>query len=73
MNDNTARETQPSDQPTEQKGHILSLPLENLQTDREPHSYERWMIARISQWVKYTYDIIWNIIWYFKCIFSRNG
>ena len=49
MNDNTARETQPSDQPTEQKGHILSLPLENLQTDREPHSYERWMIAKLMR------------------------
>lgn len=49
MNDNTARETQPSARPAEHKGRILSLPLENLQTDREPHSYERWMTAKLMR------------------------
>ncbi|GGY66009.1 SAM-dependent methyltransferase [Marinobacter zhanjiangensis] len=46
MNDSTARDTERG-QPTENQGHVLTLPLEDLQVDREPHRYERWMIAKL--------------------------
>ncbi|SFR80584.1 cyclopropane-fatty-acyl-phospholipid synthase [Marinobacter daqiaonensis] len=48
MNNNTARDTeQTPTQPTDTGGHVLSLPLGELQVDREPHSYERWMIGKL--------------------------
>ena len=28
---------------------MLTLPLENSQTDREPHSYERWLVAKLMR------------------------
>ncbi|MCK2150797.1 MULTISPECIES: SAM-dependent methyltransferase [Marinobacter] len=41
-------------QKTEQTGrestpHVLTLPLEAAQTDRNPHNYERWLIAKLMR------------------------
>src|SRR5690554_272101 len=47
MAQGTAPKTDYSDSNT--KAHILSLPLENSQADREPHSYERWLIAKLMR------------------------
>ncbi|WP_372964703.1 class I SAM-dependent methyltransferase [Marinobacter sp.] len=33
------------------KAHILSLPTENSRNDREPHSYERWLISKLMRMV----------------------
>ena len=38
--ENTGRESEP---------HVLTLPLEAAHTDRSPHSYERWMIAKLMR------------------------
>ncbi|WP_431474266.1 cyclopropane-fatty-acyl-phospholipid synthase family protein [Marinobacter sp. KM021] len=47
MAQGTAPKTDYSDSNT--KAHVLSLPLENSQADREPHSYERWLIAKLMR------------------------
>lgn len=48
MNQSTARKTpEVSDDHQERKPHVLTLPLEDQQADREPHSYERWLIAKL--------------------------
>lgn len=47
MTQSTAQKTeQPSG---EHKAHVLTLPLEAAQTGREPHSYERWLIAKLMR------------------------
>lgn len=33
----------------EHRAHVLSLPLERGQSDREPHSYERWLIHKLMR------------------------
>lgn len=40
-------ETEVKQQPD--KANVLSLPLERLQADRDPHSYERWLVAKLMQ------------------------
>ncbi|MFL1406551.1 class I SAM-dependent methyltransferase [Marinobacter sp. M1N3S26] len=48
MSDSTARDNDQTPlQPTNSQGHVLTLPLEDLQVNREPHGYERWMIAKL--------------------------
>ncbi|MCD1628807.1 SAM-dependent methyltransferase [Marinobacter shengliensis] len=47
MAQGTAPKTDYSDSNT--KAHVLSLPLENSQADREPHSFERWLIAKLMR------------------------
>ncbi|MDI9244269.1 cyclopropane-fatty-acyl-phospholipid synthase family protein [Marinobacter sp. CHS3-4] len=48
MSDSTARETiQYQDQDGKQQSHLLTLPMEAAQADREPHSYERWLISKL--------------------------
>lgn len=46
MSQSTARKTPaPTNDRPEDRPHVLTLPLEEQQADREPHSYERWLIA----------------------------
>lgn len=47
MAQGTARKTDYSDKAA--KANILSLPLDAGQADREPHSYERWLLARLMR------------------------
>ncbi|MDR9423992.1 MAG: cyclopropane-fatty-acyl-phospholipid synthase family protein [Marinobacter sp.] len=48
MNDSTARNIeQKPDQPVDNRKHALTLPTEASQVHREPHLYERWMIAKL--------------------------
>lgn len=47
MAQGTAPKTDYSDKNT--KAHVLSLPLEGSQIDREPHNYERWLIAKLMR------------------------
>lgn len=47
MTDSTARKTDSTEQSP--KAHVLTLPLENAQADREPHSYERWLITKLMR------------------------
>ncbi|HLV76473.1 MAG TPA: cyclopropane-fatty-acyl-phospholipid synthase family protein [Marinobacter sp.] len=47
MTHNTARKPDCDGQQT--KGHVLTLPLETSHTDREPHSYERWLVTRLMR------------------------
>ncbi|WP_372971966.1 class I SAM-dependent methyltransferase [Marinobacter sp.] len=48
MNQSTARKaTDASNDSQEQEQHLLTLPLEDQQADRAPHSYERWLIAKL--------------------------
>ncbi|MBL3555786.1 MULTISPECIES: class I SAM-dependent methyltransferase [Marinobacter] len=48
MNESTARKaTEATDDRHEHKPHVLTLPLEGQQADREPHSYERWLVAKL--------------------------
>jgi len=46
---NTARKPEYSGSDPRAQGHVLTLPLENSQTDREPHSYERWLVAKLMR------------------------
>ena len=50
MSQSTARKPPAStnDRP-EDRPHVLTLPLEEQQADREPHSYERWLIAKLMR------------------------
>ena len=46
--------TQSTAHKTEQSGHettphVLTLPLEAGQTDRNPHNYERWLVAKLMR------------------------
>lgn len=47
MNQGSARKVPQTGQP--EKSNILSLPLEETQADREPHSYERWLVAKLMR------------------------
>ena len=47
MNQGSARKVPQTEQP--EKSNILSLPLEETQADREPHSYERWLVAKLMR------------------------
>ncbi len=47
MTQNTARKPELSDHNT--RANVLSLPLEAGQAEREPHSYERWLIAKLMR------------------------
>jgi cyclopropane-fatty-acyl-phospholipid synthase len=48
MRNGTARHTADyQNQPEKQRSHMLTLPMEETQADREPHSYERWLIAKL--------------------------
>jgi cyclopropane-fatty-acyl-phospholipid synthase len=47
MNDSTARNTVDRDNQPQKRPHMLSLPVKEAQAGREPHSYERWLIARV--------------------------
>ncbi|MFL1456443.1 class I SAM-dependent methyltransferase [Marinobacter sp. GN3S48] len=49
MNQSTARKTDDSRQQNDQKAHVLKLPLEDLQVDRGPHSYEIWLITKLMR------------------------
>ncbi|MFL1467994.1 class I SAM-dependent methyltransferase [Marinobacter sp. DUT-3] len=49
MNQSTARKTDDSSQQNDEKAHVLKLPLEELQVDREPHSYELWLVAKLMR------------------------
>jgi cyclopropane-fatty-acyl-phospholipid synthase len=46
MNQSTAQKTEP-EAPQENTPHILTLPTGQVHTDRTPHSYERWLIAKL--------------------------
>lgn len=47
MTDNTAQKTVQTGR--ESTPHVLTLPLEATQTDRNPHNYERWLIAKLMR------------------------
>lgn len=47
MTDSNARDTVDYDEPQAQPSHVLTLPREETRVDREPHSYERWLIAKL--------------------------
>ena len=47
MNQGSARKVPQTEQP--EKSNILSLPLEETQADREPLSYERWLVAKLMR------------------------
>ncbi len=47
MAQSTVRRTHHPEQAT--KSNVLSLPLERSQADREPHSYERWLIGKLMR------------------------
>lgn len=47
MAQSTVRKTEEREQ--ERHPHVLTLPLEESQTDREPHSYERWLVAKLMR------------------------
>lgn len=54
MSESTARDTDTQDTGSGQasagrRGHLLSLPLDHAGSDREPHSYERWMVAKLMR------------------------
>ena len=50
MSQSTARKTPaPTSDRPEDRPHVLTLPLEEQQADREPHSYERWLIAKLMR------------------------
>ncbi|MDF0749402.1 cyclopropane-fatty-acyl-phospholipid synthase family protein [Marinobacter sp. 71-i] len=50
MNQSTARKTSATtDDHQEDRPHVLTLPLEDQQADREPHSYERWLLAKLMR------------------------
>ncbi len=45
MTESTARKTERSEK--EHKAHVLSLPLADTRVDREPHTYERWLVTKL--------------------------
>ena len=47
MTQSTAQKPEHTEQ--EPKPHVLTLPLEAAQTDRQPHSYERWLVAKLMR------------------------
>ena len=47
MNQSTAQK--PRDHGQEPKSHVLTLPLESTHVDRSPHTYERWLIAKLMR------------------------
>jgi cyclopropane-fatty-acyl-phospholipid synthase len=47
MNQSTGQKTRDNGQ--EPKSHVLTLPLENTHVSRPPHTYERWLIARLMR------------------------
>lgn len=48
MSESTARNTGDYDSQTDQQQpHLLTLPTEEATADRQPHSYERWLIAKL--------------------------
>ncbi|MBW0147643.1 SAM-dependent methyltransferase [Marinobacter arenosus] len=47
MTQSTAQKTEQTGR--EHKPHVLTLPLEAAQTDRQPHNYERWLIAKLMR------------------------
>jgi cyclopropane-fatty-acyl-phospholipid synthase len=48
MSDSTARETIAyENQPEKQRPHALAMPTEETPADREPHSYERWLLSKL--------------------------
>ena len=47
MTESTARKTERSEK--EQKAHVLTLPLADTRVDREPHSYERWLVTKLMR------------------------
>ncbi len=47
MTHNTAQKTEQTGR--ESTPHVLTLPLEAAQTDRNPHNYERWLIAKLMR------------------------
>lgn len=50
MSQSTARKPPaPTDDRSDDGPHVLTLPLEEQQADREPHSYERWLIAKLMR------------------------
>ena len=50
MSQSTARKPPaPTNDRPEDRPHVLTLPLEEQQADREPHSYERWLIAKLMR------------------------
>jgi len=49
MNQSTAQKTDTSGQTRSPNAHVLKLPLENLRVDREPHSYEIWLVTKLMR------------------------
>ncbi|KAA1175662.1 class I SAM-dependent methyltransferase [Marinobacter salinexigens] len=47
MAQSTVRKNDQKEQ--ERHPHVLTLPLDSSQTDREPHSYERWLVAKLMR------------------------
>ncbi|MEC7377963.1 MAG: cyclopropane-fatty-acyl-phospholipid synthase family protein, partial [Pseudomonadota bacterium] len=47
MNQSTAQKPRDSEQTG--KSHVLTLPLEDTHVDRSPHTYERWLIAKLMR------------------------
>ena len=48
MGNSSARETiDYENQPEHQRSHLLTLPVDEKPSDRDPHSYERWLIAKL--------------------------
>ncbi|MEE2762451.1 MAG: cyclopropane-fatty-acyl-phospholipid synthase family protein [Pseudomonadota bacterium] len=47
MTQSTAQKPEHTEQ--DRKPHVLTLPLEAAQTDRQPHSYERWLVAKLMR------------------------
>ena len=47
MTQSTAHKTEQSGHET--TSHVLTLPLEGGQTDRNPHNYERWLVAKLMR------------------------
>jgi cyclopropane-fatty-acyl-phospholipid synthase len=48
MSDSTARDTITyENQPEKQRPHVLTLPTEKARADREPYSYERWLLSKL--------------------------
>ncbi|AOY89807.1 cyclopropane-fatty-acyl-phospholipid synthase [Marinobacter salinus] len=47
MDQSTAQKSTQAER--EHKPHVLTLPLEQTRTDRNPHSYERWLVAKLMR------------------------
>ena len=47
MTQSSARKTVQTDKPP--SAHVLKLPLEHARAEREPHSYERWLVAKLMR------------------------